>query len=213
VPQLGFSAARRRISARICAVSGGRPCRRPLYVQRRRTRSRCQRAASPIGPRTSASASAATPGRAPPAKPDRQTLSAAARPGAAAPAAYAQHQDLKLLRPLRTTKENQQLEQTANDPVTDGQTVKQQTSSTHLPTLPRSNSPELPLPPIRARPQKPRNEFVGPTRSAASATVSGPNWWSCRPLTAPGPAPGPGTCGVQELDPCPEKSGDRQAGR
>ena len=32
------------------------------------------------------------------------------------------HQDLKLLRPLRTTKQNQQLEQTANDPINKGQT-------------------------------------------------------------------------------------------
>jgi hypothetical protein len=47
-----------------------------------------------------------------------------------------QHQDLKLIRPLRTTKQNQQLEQTANDPVSEGQTLKQQTSRTHLPTLP-----------------------------------------------------------------------------
>jgi len=47
-----------------------------------------------------------------------------------------QHQDLKLLRPLRTTKQNQQLEQTADDPVSERQTLKQQTSSTHLPTLP-----------------------------------------------------------------------------
>ena len=30
-----------------------------------------------------------------------------------------QHQDLKLLRPLRTTKQNQQLEQTADDPVSE----------------------------------------------------------------------------------------------
>src|SRR6266545_2265068 len=47
-----------------------------------------------------------------------------------------QHQDLKLLRPLRTTKENQQLKETANGPVSDGQPLRQQTSSAHLPTLP-----------------------------------------------------------------------------
>src|SRR6266542_3693808 len=39
-PQLGFSAASRRISCRVCASSGGRPGRRPSYVQRRRTSAR-----------------------------------------------------------------------------------------------------------------------------------------------------------------------------
>jgi len=39
-----------------------------------------------------------------------------------------QHQDLKLLRPIRTTKQNQQLEQTASDPVSEAQALKQQTS-------------------------------------------------------------------------------------
>src|SRR6266540_4325870 len=53
----------------------------------------------------------------------------------------AQHQDLHLLRPLRTTKQNQQLEQTANDPVNEEQTLKQQTSRTHRPTLPARTTP------------------------------------------------------------------------
>src|SRR6266498_1402598 len=52
-----------------------------------------------------------------------------------------QHQDLKLLRPLRTAKQNQQLEQTPNDPVSEGQTLKQQTSTTHRPTLPARTTP------------------------------------------------------------------------
>ena len=52
-----------------------------------------------------------------------------------------QHQDLKLLRPLRTTKQNQQLEQTANDPVSEAQALKQQTSDTHRPTLPARTTP------------------------------------------------------------------------
>jgi hypothetical protein len=52
-----------------------------------------------------------------------------------------QHQDLHFLRPLRTTKQNQQLEQTANDPVSEAQTLKQQTSRTHRPTLPARTTP------------------------------------------------------------------------
>src|SRR6266508_3243707 len=67
-----------------------------------------------------------------------------------------QHQDLKLLRPLRTTKENQQLEQTPNDPVSEGQTLKQQMSDTHRPTLPaRTTSSNSPLS-NRARPHRGR---------------------------------------------------------
>jgi hypothetical protein len=58
-----------------------------------------------------------------------------------------QDQDLQLLRPLRTTKENQQLEQTANDPVSERQTLKEQTSSTHLRTLPARTTPVTPLRP------------------------------------------------------------------
>src|SRR5918995_208705 len=56
-----------------------------------------------------------------------------------------QHEDLDLLRPLRTTKENEQLEQTADDPVSEGQALKQQTPSTHLSTLSRSK-PRRPAP-------------------------------------------------------------------
>jgi hypothetical protein len=47
----------------------------------------------------------------------------------------AKHQDLKLLRPVGTTKENKKLEQTADHPISERQNLKQQTSSTHLPTL------------------------------------------------------------------------------
>ncbi len=57
-----------------------------------------------------------------------------------------QHQDLKLLLPLRTTKQNQQLEQTADDPVTERQALKQQTSGTHLPTLPARTTPSYSSP-------------------------------------------------------------------
>jgi hypothetical protein len=88
------------------------------------------------GASSNAAAPAATAGRAPPARHDRPTQ---AQPPDLAPQhlqLMPQHQDLKLVRPFRTTKENQQLEQTANDPVNKGQTLKQQTSSTHLPTLP-----------------------------------------------------------------------------
>ncbi len=74
-----------------------------------------------------------------------------------------QHQDLKLLRPLRTTTQNQQLEQTADNPVSEGQTLKQQTSNTHLPTLPGRTTPSTPPSPSAHAPQKPPNEFVGPT--------------------------------------------------
>src|SRR6266511_4253784 len=49
-----------------------------------------------------------------------------------------QHEDLDLLRPLRTTKENEKLEQTADHPVSKGQALKQQTPSTHPSTLSRS---------------------------------------------------------------------------
>src|SRR5439155_17373128 len=72
-----------------------------------------------------------------------------------------QHQDLKLLRPLRTTKQNQQLEQTANDPVSEGQALKQQTSSTHLPTLPARTTPSYSSPSVRAR-EKRRASFWDP---------------------------------------------------
>src|SRR6266487_5994582 len=69
-----------------------------------------------------------------------------------------QHQDLKLLRPLRTTKQNQKLEQTANDPVSEAQALKQQTSGTHLPTLPARTTPSYSSPSGEAA-----REFLGPT--------------------------------------------------
>src|SRR6266540_2209286 len=72
-----------------------------------------------------------------------------------------QHQDLKLLRPLRTTKQNQQLEQTANDPVSKGQALKQQTLTTHLPTLPARTTPGYSSPSVRAR-EKRRASFWDP---------------------------------------------------
>src|SRR6266545_6845924 len=74
-----------------------------------------------------------------------------------------QHQDLHFLRPLRTTKQNQQLEQTANDPVSEGQTLNQQTSTTHRPTLPARTTPGSSSLSTRARPSRTPNEFVGPT--------------------------------------------------
>ena len=46
-----------------------------------------------------------------------------------------QHEDLDLLRPLRATKENEKLEQTADHPVSEGQDLKQQTPSTLRSTL------------------------------------------------------------------------------
>src|SRR6266511_1305737 len=54
-----------------------------------------------------------------------------------------QHEDLDLLRPLRTTKENEKLEQTADHPVSEGQALKQQTPSTHLSTLSGSKHADL----------------------------------------------------------------------
>jgi hypothetical protein len=36
-----------------------------------------------------------------------------------------QHEDLDLLRPLRTTKKNEKLEQTADHPIGEGQPLKQ----------------------------------------------------------------------------------------
>ncbi len=72
-----------------------------------------------------------------------------------------QHQDLKLLRPLRTTKQNQQLEQTANDPVSEGQALKQ-TSSTHLPTLPARTIPSYSSLSVRARPRRSGASFWDP---------------------------------------------------
>src|SRR6266508_5721044 len=136
-PQLGFSAAKRRISCPVWARSGARPGRLPPYVHRRRTRSRCQRS----------SVAGCTRKRPPPRL--RQQLAERskqhtigrpqARPPHLAPQhlqLMPQHQDLKLLRPLRTTKKNQQLEQTASYPVSEGHSLKQQTSDTHRPTLP-----------------------------------------------------------------------------
>src|SRR6266511_4638883 len=58
-----------------------------------------------------------------------------------------QHEDLNLLRPLRTTKKNNKLEQTADHPISEGQALKQQTPSTHPSTLSRSNGADL-LPPV-----------------------------------------------------------------
>jgi hypothetical protein len=75
-----------------------------------------------------------------------------------------QHQDLKLLLPLRTTKQNQQLEQTANDPVSERQALKQQTSGTHLPTLPARRTPSYSSPSVRAR-EKRRASFWDPQPS------------------------------------------------
>src|SRR6266511_1434805 len=100
-----------------------------------------------------------------------------------------QHQDLHLLCPLRTAKQNQQLEQTANDPVSKRQTLKQQTSDTHRPTLPARTTPSTPSHP-RTAPQKPLNEFVGPTRSS-SAPVRRRNAMICSRVTSSvGPATG-----------------------
>ncbi len=54
-----------------------------------------------------------------------------------------QHEYLDLLRPLRTTKENEKLEQTADHPIREGQALKQQTPSTHLSTLSRARHTDL----------------------------------------------------------------------
>jgi hypothetical protein len=78
-----------------------------------------------------------------------------------------QHQDLKLLLPLRTTQENQQLEQTASNPISERQTLKQQASSTHLPTLP-------------ARPTR-----VTPPSSAHSRRNRGTSLWDPHPGRRP----------------------------
>src|SRR5262249_39852230 len=77
----------------------------------------------------------------------------------------AQQQDLHFLRPLRTTKQNQQLEQTASDAVSEAQTLKQQTSTTHRPTLPARTTPgtsSLSTLSTGARPCRTPNEFLGP---------------------------------------------------
>jgi hypothetical protein len=77
-----------------------------------------------------------------------------------------QHEDLHLLRPLRTTKENEKLEQTPDHPVSEAKALKQQTLNTHLSTLARSNAPTCSSIPIsRTGPQKPTREFLGPTGS------------------------------------------------
>ncbi len=65
-----------------------------------------------------------------------------------------QHQDLKLVRPLRTTKRISSSKQTANDPVSEGQTPKEQTSSTHLPTLPARTTPSYSSLSVHARPRR-----------------------------------------------------------
>jgi hypothetical protein len=105
-----------------------------------------------------------------------------------------QHQGLKLLRPLRATKRNQQLEQTANQPVSERQSLKQQTSSTHPPTLPPLRRLSLRLHRPAAR-QKPRNEFVGPTgRRDGGVEPAGP-------VRAGGSHPDPATTAPAYLPP------------
>src|SRR6266511_677918 len=85
-----------------------------------------------------------------------------------------QHEDLDLLRPLRTTKENEKLEQAADHPVSEGKALKQQTPRTHPPTLsPRkTRRPAHPFPIRRAEPQKPAREFMGPTRRQPSRSIA-----------------------------------------
>ena len=68
-----------------------------------------------------------------------------------------QHEDLDLLRPLRTTKENEKLEQTADYPVSEGKALKQQTASTHPSTLSRiRHADPLPRFPQTGRPRSSR---------------------------------------------------------
>jgi hypothetical protein len=81
-----------------------------------------------------------------------------------------QHQDLKLLRPLRTTKKNQQLEQTANNPVSEGQTPKEQTSSMHLATLPARTTPSYSSLSVHARPRRSGARVSGTTASTTTTT-------------------------------------------
>jgi hypothetical protein len=76
-----------------------------------------------------------------------------------------QHEYLDLLRPLRTTKENEKLEQTANHPISEGQALKQQTPSTHLSMLSRSKHADLRLRLHQpGEPAETAREFLGPTR-------------------------------------------------
>jgi hypothetical protein len=73
-----------------------------------------------------------------------------------------QHENLDLSRPLRTTKENEKLEQTADHPGNEGQAPKQQTSTDPI-TLSHSRHPEAaPYPPAGGPPEAAR-EFLGPT--------------------------------------------------
>jgi hypothetical protein len=143
-PQPGFSAARRRISSRVCAASRGRPYERRSYVQRRRTRSRCQRS-SVAGStkndcrfRGNSWLSAASKTRSGERRRGRPTWRRSTC------SSWRKTRNLHLLRPLRTTQENQQLQQTANDPISEEQTLKQQTSSAHPATLPRRTYADCP---------------------------------------------------------------------
>jgi hypothetical protein len=79
-----------------------------------------------------------------------------------------QHRNLKLLRPLRTTKQNQQLEQTANNPVRERQALTQQTASTDFPTLPDRTTRVTPPSPSVCGPAEAAREFVGPTGTKAA---------------------------------------------
>jgi hypothetical protein len=70
-----------------------------------------------------------------------------------------QHQDLKLLRPLRPTREDQQLEEPANNPLNEGQALKQQMYASADAT--RSNGAES-LPQLQPRQRKRRSNFWDP---------------------------------------------------
>src|SRR5207247_1246747 len=76
-----------------------------------------------------------------------------------------QHEDLDLLRPLRTTKENEKLEQTADHPISERQALKQQTPSTHLSTLSRSRDRLAPGLYQLGGPAEAMRQYLGPIRA------------------------------------------------
>jgi hypothetical protein len=81
-----------------------------------------------------------------------------------------QHQDLKLLPPLRTTTQNQQLEQTANDPVSERQTLNSRRRVRISRRYPLERPRVTPPPRPRAAPPKRRASLWDPQ---VSATVGG----------------------------------------
>jgi hypothetical protein len=164
-PQVGFSAARRRTSWRACGAKRGRPGGRPGYVQRRRMSSRCQRN-SVAGWTRNENCRAR----------GRTRVSAASTARSAAPRrgratcrlstcnSWRRIRISTSFAPVGATQENEQLEQAADSPVDEGEAFKQQTLSSHLPTVARAGRQAPPQSPATAAKEHQRARVSGTHR-------------------------------------------------